>query len=87
MGAWRKGAVAAPGGPEPMGEPPAPETVVDDRIAPARHADPGGAGDEGDEGDDTAEPPPTGPQEPSQADRSVIDDLIAPRPADDEGSQ
>ena len=80
-------ATPATGGPEPIDETPAPETVVDELIATARHADPGGAGDEGDEGDDTAEPPPTGPQEPSQADRSVIDDLIAPRPADDEGSQ
>ena len=74
----------APGAdePEPVDEAPVREAVVDELLAAARHDDTGGRPEEKD--DDAPEPPSVELHpRPPQADRSVIDDLIAPR-ADDE---
>ena len=67
--------------PEPHYETPVSETVVDELTAAAQHDDgPDGIGE------DASEPACAPPREPPQANRGVIDDLIAPRGADDEGS-
>ena len=72
----------APGGdePEPIDEISIQEAVVDELVATALDHDPGGPGDE----DDAHEPTPADPHGLPEANRGVIDDLIAPRPTDDE---
>ncbi|MDP6545912.1 MAG: ABC transporter ATP-binding protein [Phycisphaerae bacterium] len=68
---------------ERVDEAPVRETVVDELLAAAQHDDTGEKPDKN--GDDTPQPPPAAPQPPPpQADRGVIDDLIAPSPDDDE---
>jgi len=70
-----------PGRPVPIDETSAQEAVVDELIATAQHDDPDGPGDED---DDALGPPPAGPRGLPDADRGVIDDLIVPRPDDEE---
>jgi ABC-2 type transport system ATP-binding protein len=72
--------------PESVDAPPVSETVLDELLSAARGDDSDSEGpDETDAA--TLTPPPDELTPPPQADRSVIDDLIAPSQSDDEGPQ